>query len=262
MHHHSQREERKGSIVRKYKARWKTSSSDLKLCISMPDDNMLFSTLNPFIFADCNMLLSLHLLLCPFLSSPWQLFHDSGISKILESALKFRLYLQSFTLGPLWASMQQHPWHTPGLSSFMKPRREIPQPFLISLILKPNHMAKAEKVFCLCWGWNMAHSFKHIFISFLVLIVSLIVYTFLEFLLTSWELSCLGSLPEVTPPFIPFRIRLFFIIIIICCCLNLIEHWAFSITLPGAPFLLKLLIFYFPLLILFLFVTDLHKRDH
>lgn len=84
----------------------KTSWINCKLCVSMSDVKTLFKSPTPFSFVDCDILLSLGLVLLPASSFPWQVSHNSSI---LESPRQPRLLLHSFTQWPLWASIQGHP---------------------------------------------------------------------------------------------------------------------------------------------------------
>lgn len=135
-------------VVRKYWTKTKCWANS-RLCIAVSDVKALFRSPTPFIFVDCNTLLALGLVPFPVSSLPWQVSHSSGISNILGSPKQSRLHLYSFTQWLLWASMQEHPWHTPGLSGFLSCRGRFCNPFNLSLIPKlPSSGA--------CWGWNMS----------------------------------------------------------------------------------------------------------
>lgn len=117
----------------------------------------------PFSFVGSNTLLSqASSTLNPQLSSPgipWL----SGLTNILESPIPSKLYLHSFTQWPLWASIQTHPWHVPGLNSFPQLRRKIPQPLPCVLDAKSRTMWPKLPRFCAWYSGRLTPSHKYIF---------------------------------------------------------------------------------------------------
>lgn len=156
----------------------------------------------------------------------------------------------------------------PGLSSFLSSQRKIPCPFLLSFTLKPHHVAKAVKFFCLL---GLAPVF----------ITSSSAFCF-QWSPSLPKLGCPGihsvdpAGPELRDlPALPFQCW-------DCRCVSLcldgwglaevtlhsldsIKHQAFLSSFYTSlvpPFLLQLYILYFSLFILLLFIVDLQKTGH
>ena len=122
------------NIMKKYwtRTRPKTSGTNSKFCLSTSDIKALFKSPNSYSFVDWNILLSLGLVSPPSCSPPWQASHNSDISRIFGSPIT--------DLHTVWASMQGHPWHTPGLRSFPQPWRKIPQTLSSILVSKAKKL--------------------------------------------------------------------------------------------------------------------------
>lgn len=149
IHYQSKREERDHSRKHWIRTRSKNMLGKFQTLHLMCDVKALLRYPLPFSFVDSNTLLSqASSTLNPQLSSPgipWL----SGLTNILESPIPSKLYLHSFTQWPLWASIQTHPWHVPGLNSFPQLRRKIPQPLPVSLMLNPEQCGQSCLVFVL-----------------------------------------------------------------------------------------------------------------
>lgn len=134
----------KGSMVRKYwtKARLKPSYANSKQFLMLWMASLCLVP-RPFSFVNCNMLLSLGLVLLPVSSSLWQISHDLCIFRILGFPRQSRLHLHRLTQWPLWTSMQGTP--DTGLASvaFLSHGGRLHNLFLASLTLKPEP-----------WGWS------------------------------------------------------------------------------------------------------------
>lgn len=161
MHCHFKSEER--SVVMTYwtKARPKTSRTNSEFCISMSDVKALFIFPTPFSFVDCSTLLSLVLVLYLLCSSSPQMSHTSIITNILESPRQFRLHLHIFTQWLLWASMQGHLWHTPGLVGVsLATEGNSTTSFCIPDSKAKTMWVKLPSSYP-CWGWSLTLSFNY-----------------------------------------------------------------------------------------------------
>jgi hypothetical protein len=80
----------------------------------------------------------------------------------LGSPRQSELGFHSFTQWPLWASMQVHLCHRPGLSGFPKLMEgDSRTPFLLFLDYKTRTTWLKLPSSAACWGWNTApHSIK------------------------------------------------------------------------------------------------------
>ena len=107
----------------------------------MCDVKALFRSLTPFTFVDCNLLLFPGLVPLSVSSFPQQLSHDSGISRVLG--------LQGnpgYTLTALHNGLSRDtPDTCPTPAAFLSHEERFHNPFLLSLTLKPEPMAKAAK---------------------------------------------------------------------------------------------------------------------
>lgn len=166
IHYHSRRAEGEHSEKILGQIKSKTNWTDSKLCISRSGVKARFRSPTPFNFLDSNTLLSLGLVPSPVSSFPRQVFHDSGISSILESPRQS-------------SSSHLHEMASLGLRSGTPLTRVWPQ--WLSLGVEGN----STTLSCILdskirttwlklpsstawWGWSLTPSFKYIFTSFLV----------------------------------------------------------------------------------------------
>lgn len=105
--------------------------------------------------------------------------------------------------------------------AFLSHRGRFHTPFLVSSTLKPEPCGQNCQVLLLdgAGTWPMFQFYLHQ--PSVWLMVSFNIYNSLKFLFQSQKLTWVGSFPEVTTPFIPFSLRIFFKLFISLDCLEI-----------------------------------------